>query len=233
MTIDPKILIRIQKLLSLGSNNDQTHEAEAAMKKAAELAEEHGLALSDVNQETGEVKNINRDSVSLTHQRHNCWSLPLAEIVGNCFDCRTIIVKNPFTDNKMVFIGTSTDLEMAVWYYKLIRLKTIRGASSEYTLVADQKMYGRGVIKTMRTRLEEMFKKVQEEIRTETTTALILVKNDAVDKEVKKQFPHLRSNTASYKMSGNMSAYKKGIKDGETMGLNRGNIEGNKTRQIA
>ena len=94
--IDPKILARIQKLLSLGANNDQEHEANAAMKKAAQLAEEHGLALSDVDTETGEVSNIKQNSVNLVHSRHSCWAMSLAVVVAECFDCKPIISKSRF-----------------------------------------------------------------------------------------------------------------------------------------
>jgi hypothetical protein len=217
--IDPKIMKRIQKLMSLGANNDQVHEANNAMKKAAQLAEEHGLALSDVNQETGEVSSVKKGSVDKVHSRHSCWVNSLAVVVGECFDCKPIM-----SGRSMIFVGTPTDLEMTIWYYKLIRLKTIRGASTKYDLVADQKMYGRGVLATMQTRLTEMFVKEQEKIRTPTTTALVLVKNEAVQEEVERLYPKLRKSKASYKMNGSAGAYRQGMNDGATMTLHRGTI---------
>ena len=224
MAIDPKIMKRIQKLLSLGANNDQEHEANAAMKKAAQLAEEHGLALSDVNAETGEVSNIKKDSVSMVHSRHSCWVNSLAVVVGECFDCKPVMNTSRFGTGTMTFIGTPTDLEMTIWYYKLIRLKTIRGASSKFQLVADQKMYGRGVLAIMSDRLKTMFKKEQEKIRTPETTALVLVKTEAVEKEVEKMYPKLKKSRAKYKVTGSIQAYQQGMDDGAKMGLHRGTI---------
>lgn len=224
--IDSKVMKKIQKLLSLGANNDQVHEANNAIKKAAQLAEEYGLALSDINQETGEVSNVKQNSVDLVHSRHNCWAHALAAVVGKCFDCQPIISKNYFDqkEGKMIFIGTPTDLEMTLWYYKLIRLKTIRGASTKYRLVADQKMYGRGVLAIMKTRLTEMFIKEQEKIRTSSTTALVIVKKEVVASEVTRLFPNLKTKKAAYKMNGNIEAYQQGMNDGASMTLHRGTI---------
>lgn len=222
--IDPKIMKRIQKLLSLGANNDQVHEANNAMKKAAQLAEEHGLALSDVDID-GNVTNIKEDAVDLVHNRYNAWAYPLASVVASCFDCEPIISKSRYGNlGRMKFIGTPTDLEMTIWYYKLIRLKTIRGASTKFDLVADQKMYGRGVLAIMQTRLTEMFKKEQEKIRTPETTALVLVKNEAVQEEMDRLYPKLKKHKTSYKMSGSVEAYREGMSDGQKMGLHRGTI---------
>jgi len=233
MTIDPKIISRIQKLLSLGSNNDQTHEAEAALKKAASLAEEYGLALSDINKETGEISGVEKATVNMVHQRHNCWAYPLASIIADCFDCQPIISRWGKNDGVMIFIGTPTDIEMTCWYYKLIRLKTIRGAASKFNLVKDQKMYGRGVVATMQTRLKKMFKTEQEKIRTPETTALVLVKKDAVNAEVKKRYPNLQTRRSSYKANGSVAAYMQGKEDGNSMGLHRGSIDRNNQRKIA
>lgn len=222
--IDPKIMKRIQKLLSLGANNDQAHEANNAMKKAAQLAEEHGLALSDVDID-GNVTNVKEDSVDLVHSRYNAWSYPLASVVAECFDCEPIVSRSQYGNTgTMRFIGTPTDLEMTIWYYKLIRLKTIRGASTKFDLVADQKMYGRGVLAIMHTRLEEMFKKEQEKIRTPETTALVLVKNEAVQEEMDRLYPKLKKHKTSYRMTGSVEAYREGLSDGQKMGLHRGTI---------
>jgi len=237
MAIDPKIVDRIRKLLSLGGNNDQANEAEAALKKAAILAEKHGLALSDINPETGEVSTVEKNSVPGLHQRHACWSKPLAAVIARCFDCQSIISKSRGWDRKwvetIVFLGTPTDLEMTIWYYKLIRLKTIRGADAKYTYVKDQKMYGMGILDTMRVRLKEMFVKEQAKVRSSETTALVLVKKDAVNAEVKRQFPHIRSVSTPAPVNGDLKAYAEGRKDGGNMTLHRGSIETGNKRKIA
>lgn len=225
MSIDPKILKRIQKLLCLGANNDQVHEANNAMKKAAQLAEEYGLALSDVNQETGEVGNITKGEVNLAASKHSCWANGLASVVSSCFNCKPVITRRRNGQNIMTFIGTPTDLEMTMWYYKMIRLKTVRGASAKYRLVEDQKMYGRGVLVSMSKRLKEMFTEEQEKIRTPETTALVLVKTDAVEKAMGEMYPRLKASKSTYKMGTNITAYKEGMDDGANMALHRGNIE--------
>ena len=232
MAIDPAIFKRIQKLMSLGANNDQEHEADAAMKKAAQLAEEHGLALSDIDMKTGKVLSIEQGFIHLVHARHNCWTHSLAVVIGECFDCKPIIQGNFNKNGRMIFIGTPTDIEIAMWYYKLIRLKTIRGASEKFELVKDQKMYGIGMLSSMRTRLKEMFKKEQEQIRTPTTTALVVVKIEEVKEEVARLFPKLGKAKSTFKMNGSHNAFQSGFQDGSNMTLHRGNIEGTKTASL-
>lgn len=231
--MDPKIVDKIRKLLSLGSNNDVSKEADAAIKKAAKLAEENGLALSDINQETGKVNTVKRAAVNLVNSRYDCWANPLAAVVASCFDCQPVVSRLGRNNGSMIFIGTPTDIELALWYYKLIRLKTIKGGSTKFKLIKDQKMYGRGVLLTMQTRLTEIFKKEQEKIRTSKTTALVLVKKDAVNEEVNRLYPNLKTERHSYKMNGSYTAFKQGQADGASMGLERGNIGNQSVQQIA
>ena len=58
-------------------------------------------------------------------------------------------------------------------------------------------------------------------------------KKDAVDAEVKKQFPKLSNHKTKYKVNGSTEAYIQGMKDGANMTLHRGSVEGNSNKQIA
>ena len=94
-------------------------------------------------------------------------------------------------------------------------------------------MYGMGILDTMRVRLKEMFVKEQAKVRSSETTALVLVKKDAVNAEVKRQFPHIRSVSTPAPVNGDLKAYAEGRKDGGNMTLHRGSIETGNKRKIA
>lgn len=217
-TIDPKIIDKIQKLLALGSNNDQSAEADAALRKAAQIAEENGLSLSDVSPK-GEVSNIGRQGATLSDISKTPWVSKLATCVGYTFGTQPVI---DYNNSKIMFVGTKSDLEMTLWYFNLIRIKTLM-SSKQFKKEKERMSYGEGVVLAINSRLSEMFTKVREEIRTETTKALVLVKQEEVDKAVSEYYPYLRKKFIRNRKIDS-SAFRKGIDDGKKMGLIRDQI---------
>lgn len=218
MTIDPKIIEKIQKLLALGSNNDQTAEADAALKKAAQIAEENGLSLSDVSPK-GEVSNIGTQGATIGNLKEHPWMSILAGCVGRSFDTVPIIDHHK---NKIMFIGTKSDLEMSLWYFNLIRIRTLM-SSKQFSKQKERMSYGTGVVSMINHRLTEMFIKTKEEIRTDMTKALVVVKKEEVGKAVKEMYPALQhKKIRSRTVDGN--AYNKGLEDGSKMSLHRGEL---------
>ncbi len=221
MSIDPKILERIKKLMNLGANNPEEKEAASALKKAAQLAEEFGLSISDIDSSTGKVSNVERAIVAMMSKSHNSWSLPLASFVAKCFDSQVIMSSYNQT---LHFIGTPTDVEMTLWFYKMIRIKTVMQAKKQYKKISDQKEYGLGVFVAVAKRMEEMYLKPREEARSQNTRDLVVVKKDEVDKKVKELFPRLQTKKVSQPSIRNGAAYANGQKDGEKMSLHTGEI---------
>jgi hypothetical protein len=219
MSIDPKILERIKKLMRLGANNPEEKEAASAMRKAAELAEEFGLSISDIDTTTGKVSSVERAIVKTMSKSHNCWSLPLAFVVSQCFECRVIQVSDT-----LHFIGTPTDVEMTLWFYKMIRIKTVMQAKKQYRLISDQKQYGMGVLTEISKRLRSMYIEPREAARSQNTRDLVVVKTEEVDKKVHEFFPRLRSKKVSTPVITNSQAFHKGREAGRTMGLHTGEI---------
>lgn len=213
MTIDPKIIDKIQKLLALGSNNDQSAEADAALRKAAQIAEENGLSLSDVSPK-GEVSNIGRQGATLTDISKTPWVSKLACCVGDVFDTQPIIDNS---NQKIMFVGTKSDLEMTLWYFNLIRIKTLMSAK-QFKKERERMSYGEGVVIAIQRRLSEMFTKVREEIRTADTKALVLVKQEEVGKAVETFYPNLQKKKLRNRKVDS-SAFHKGFEDGQKIGL--------------
>ncbi len=221
MPIDERIVEKIRKLLSLGANNPESNEAEAALRKAAKMAEEYGLSLADVDKESGETKIEKITLATVQMKRYGVWMNPLAAFISNLFDCKCVITNK---GENYTFVGTPTDIQLTSWYFKLIRLKTIRQGKAKFNLVKDQKIYGVGVYNTISKRLEEMFKRTREEVRTSDTKALVIVKNDAIAKRFKELFPRTTAQKNNAKLNGSWEAYEAGRKDGERMGIHAGEV---------
>jgi hypothetical protein len=219
MSIDPKILERIKKLMNLGANNPEEKEAASALKKAAQLAEEYGLSISDIDPSTGKVSQVEYSIVKTMSTSHSCWSLPLASMVSKCFDCQVIKVQDT-----LHFLGTPTDIKMCLWFYKMIRIKTIMQAKKKYRLVGDQKQYGMGVYMAISKRMREMYIIPREAERSQNTRDLVVVKNAEVDKKVNELFPRLRKQKCNSPVITNLAAFEKGVEAGRTMGLHTGEI---------
>jgi len=219
MSVDEKILERVKKLLALagenGLRNDNENEAKAAYRKAVMLMEEHGLAISDINK-NGSVSNIDRTFIRQGLEKYRIWANPLSAVLAKCFDCRVVLV-----GDSQAFIGTKSDIELMTWYYNFLKIKIARMASDKFTKQADQKAYGVGCMLALKTRLEQMFIKVQEEVRTDTTKALVVVKKAEVDKATSNFYPKLRQQRARSFSEKSNHAFYRGLEDGKKIGIGR------------
>ena len=218
--IDERIVDKIRKLLALGSNNPESNEAGAALKKAAELAEMYGLSLADVDKTSGETKIERMTLATVNMRRYGMWMSPLAGKIAKIFDCHVVISAD---GGDYTFVGTPTDMQLAIWYFKLIRLKIIRQGKSKFKTIKEQKTYGWGAVLTVTERLEEMFVKTQENIRTADTKALVVVKNDTVVKKFHEMYPNLRTQKSKITL-GSREAFEAGQQDGRRMGIHSGEV---------
>lgn len=221
--MDENIKNRIKKLLALGSENENENEARAAMKKAATLAAEHGMSISDIDIETGEVSNVNDTTLQCSHKRNKGWESILASSIAMCFDLEVVLQSNRYTVPKWVFFGTPSDMEMGLWYFKYIRMYSLRSAKTKFSKIRDQVAYCTGIITTVNVRIRSMFYEEKVKMESEQTKALVVVKKDEVTKKVKERFPRLRRKFTNISVNQkNKRAYSTGQRDGQTMPLNKG-----------
>ena len=219
MSVDQKILDKIQKLLALagenGFSNDNENEARVAFRKAAELMEEHGLGMADINT-NGERSSVLDFTINSGQEKYKVWSTRLLNSLSMCFDCKCILLGK---STEMCVVGMKDDIDMIVWYFNYLKIRIARAASTKYNLIGDQKSYGLGCVTSLHARLQEMFVKVREEVRTETTTALVVVKNKEVENKYKSLFPDARLNKKEVHFK--RDSYVNGWEDGRKMGIGR------------
>jgi hypothetical protein len=217
--VDDKVLDKIRKLLALagenGFTNDNEHEAKVAFRKAAELMEEHGLGMADIGSK-GEKSNILDFKIRAGIEKYKVWSTRLMSSLAMCFDSKCITLGG---SNDMIVVGMKEDVEMIVWYFNYLKIRIARAASTKYSTIGDQKSYGLGCVTSLHKRLQEMFVKIREEVRTETTTALVVVKKKEIDNKFKELFPSARMVKSNPKVRN--GSFNHGFEDGKTMGIGR------------
>lgn len=206
---------KLQKLLALSASPNKA-EADSAMKKCQILMEEWGIRTIDVDEETNEA-NIKTAKVDGYTKKHRAWESKLAAIIADAFDAEAIIQRRQSGWNIM-FIAGASERDIIVDLYKRLR-RIISQMAKEYCRtnighnVSLQKSYAFGMINTIHTRLCTIYKDTPE------TTALVLVKKDAIVNEVQRMFPDLGKSKPT--PPKNREAYMQGKEDGKKVRLQR------------
>jgi len=217
---------KILKLLELGKedNGAYTAEQEVANTMAAKLMAKFSIDFSDLK--TGGTKksfNYENRVIDPLDVVYCGWEASLAHVIAECFDCKTVSCKHPtWTIN---FLGTKTDLEISIFFYRHLRRTICRKSELEFRKRADQDTYAYGMVKTISSRLKDLYTKRQEVMQSDCRD-LVIVKTDGLQEFTKSLFPTLRK-ASSTKLKGSSEAWNKGINDGHRVGLNRPIAGGN------
>jgi len=221
--ISNEILEKIKKLLALGGNNPNENEARAALLKAAKLAEEHNLAISDIDLTTKKV-NVIQDRI-IVRKHNRTWTGSLIYIICKCFDCEAVYDEVYLEDGERALacfiVGMKTDVELCTWYVKIIQMRIGRNSEKKFKLQKDQVTFSYGAAVEVKVRLEEMFIKPREQERTQSTRDLVVVKSHEVQAEFKRLYPHTKSAKVQRPNLTNREAYDSGREYGKSMPLRR------------
>ena len=219
--VSDKILQRIKKLMALGLGDPDSPEAKSAMDKVAELMQEHGVAEIDL-EDNGHIKtsSLIEEIVECYSKSTDKWERVLGTQIAKAFDCKMLTLNSgKYFPNSRTFLGAKSDVKLSIYFYKFIRMQIMRGAESQFDLIRDQKSYGFGCVSKVVERLKDMYAK-REEVMTEESQALIVVKKDDVVNFYKEKYPHTTKG-GSYKITGSADAYSKGQADGNKIQMSR------------
>ena len=117
--IRAELLKKIRKCLALGRSANE-HEAAAAMAKARELMDAHGVGEDDLLEIEQATARRPRSA------RPARWELILAQSVAHATGCETILV-----DDDRAFIGPGPASEIAAYAWQVL-LRQIRRARTDY-----------------------------------------------------------------------------------------------------
>lgn len=229
MTMDSEkkrdMIDKIQKLLALGTSPNP-HEAELAQAKAAKLMAEYAIDFKELRSEKKPVELYIRINVegSTESERILQWESFLAGAVAKCFDACIVNTRNYDLSAgevrwNIAFLGTKSDLELAIFFFKYLRRTVGRAAENACRLVEDQKTFALSMCIVLQERLLELYQRVQE-ILPSDCRALVVVKNQEVDEFKHKEFPRLTKG-GRIKMNGSRAAFEAGNEAGKKVNLSR------------
>ena len=228
--IDQKIINKLQKLLAL-SASDNENEAALAMKKAEELMREHNLSVADVALD-GSGAHVGSAEVCGLTKTSQTWETSLGGFIAQTFNGRAIRTRNS-NGWSFTFVAGQTDLIIIADLFERLR-STIKRMSQAYVNRAKgftrthgkslHNSYRLGMIKTISQRLERL---KQNTAPTDsrnafgmTGTALMVIKDKAVDQRVNRLFPRIRTTMSrASRVDGN--AYQQGMTDGNNISLHQ------------
>lgn len=218
--MNDKILSKIQKLLCLAADNPDSYESKLAAERAAELMAKHEIGLEDIKEDgTMTDGGIEEMNVAANAKHHQAWEVHLASVLCDCFDCNRLLTNYSRNQSVRTFVGAKSDVKLLVWFYKYLRLRIAKQAEHEFHIQADQKMFGIGAVRGLEPRLEEMYKK-KEEIILSDSRALMVNKQLAVNKFFDNKYGKMK--TKSYAVGkGSRGALSAGQVAGASMSINQ------------
>lgn len=222
---------KIAKLMALSESSNPS-EAAAALAKARELMLEYQIKGSVAP--SIEKSRITETTIPNIQTPRQIWETELGAVVAEAFNCRCL-----FNKFKLFFFGTKEDLEIATYTFEQLRLRirdmayyatgrhteefkreqgidSMRGISGRNHPKVWRMAYVAGVVDGLRVKLNEMKKTDSAEV-----TALVVVRNSAINVFVNKTYPRTR-NVELTMTSSHRGAYNQGYDDGRNMDVRPG-----------
>lgn len=222
-----KIIEKVLKLLEL-AKDERGHdgERESASRMAAKLMEQYSLDFVDIN--TGKPKNGVFQKYEMEQDEYLQWADVLANGICNAFDVKLLCSKrNGWT---MIFCGTRSDIDIAVFFYKYLRRSVGVMTSRSFSKAADRQTFAISMVVTINRRMRELYEK-RNEMYSSDSKALMVVKQTGLTEFVKEQFPNA-GNAGRVKTNGSREAYNAGVEAGKKVNISRP-ISGNNSYQGA
>lgn len=203
-------------------------EAETSMRMAKRLMADYNLSqaeveLGDMDKDNNAVSPDIVEEGGLDHYKNlENYEIMLTHVCEYLFNVKPII-KNGWnkhtgkTGRYLVFIGFATDVALAKEVYSILRadVNALHAALGVGCSAADKYQYRMGVATTLAHRAKEMAAGLSPE-QEEKCRALVVVKDQQIDKWMQKEYPNLRSTRARTRYS---DAYMQGRKDGQKVSM--------------
>jgi len=186
-----RILDKIKKCLALSASSNE-HEAEAALRQARKLMEEHGV--TDLDIQAAEAEECRARAGAARYPSN--WETMLACKVGDAFGCRTIFSGGWM--GEWTYIGCGAAPEVAQ-YALTVLLRQAQRARSEYI-----KSRLKRCKTTTKTRRADLFSEgwVRAVVATIAAFAGTEQQGAAIDAYVAKNYPSLRDLNARDRNDG-------------------------------
>lgn len=174
--MNEKLIDKLRKLLRLGTSSNQ-HEAELAMQKALEIAQAHGIELSNISVEVNQ-SDIGEDSIQFG-QRMPIVSEYVFSILQLFFNVKVIQTGNRLYGRQVILVGSQDHIYTAKYIYDFLADAMDRSWKSYYSVrygigLAERKNYFLGFYNGLKHKLDEQKRQTEEQ---NTNLALMVVNN--------------------------------------------------------
>ena len=127
----------------------------------------------------------------------------------------------------MQFMGFPEDVATSVYFFRVLQMQIVEACDvSGYRTVKMKNSFAEGMVHRIRERMSATYKKVEENLPVKTT-ALVVVKKDAVEAYVKKTHPHVKNHVRTHQTDSR--AFAAGYKAADNVDIahgGRGKVEG-------
>jgi hypothetical protein len=212
------IIDRILKLMELAKdeNGGFTAEKESAQKMAAKLMEQYSLDVADLR--NGKMKDgyFHKFDMDMGKEKVD-WERRLASAIGKAFDVTVVNRDHPTWT--LMYCGGKTDIDISIFFFKFLRRTISVQSERSFKKATDRRTFAFGMVEEIGRRMLELYEKRQE-FATSDSRAVMVVKQDGLDKFVKEQFPNMTyAKTAP--LRGSHEAYAAGKVSGSKVNISR------------
>ena len=200
-----KIVDKIKKLLSLGGNNPNENEAQAAILKAHELMAEHGIHSASTEDE------VTYSRESCKHKGNRKYRRNLASIIASNFRCRSYI-----NNGTVTFFGHSTDVRIAKEAFEYAYSYSYKASNRLYSEARKKGRAGNGIVNSYAI---GFIRGLKEKLDAQSTALMVITPPD-VNKEFEDYGRQNGMRTSTCRLTAskvNTDAYNSGFSDGSTV----------------
>lgn len=224
--VDPTILEKLQKILSLAARGGTEAEAQAAMAAAQRLAIQHNIDLAQVGEREVGPKKMETDRADglKMYNKYKPYSRPIARVLQNCFDVSFIWVGG----DRPCVVGEKTDVAMAcycwTWLNEMLpRLFRSYCEARGWPLLTGipRVSYYEGVCQGISENNQRQRAEVAKTADAQSFALVLVKKEELVQARVELEFPTLRK-ARSVRRSIDGSAWDAGHAEGRKIKLNAG-----------
>lgn len=213
------IIKKIQKLYRLAESAGSDSEAENAMQRAREMLSKYNLSLQDVESFTEEECSESVFTIKKAHLPS--YSKVLANAMKKLFSCNVVASRkyeNGAPRTRLTFVGVGPDAVLACQAYDFLYTHAKRKARSYRYTPAQTSEYLFWFTVSIGSRVDEIVRRLRESLPHET--ALVPVKNAAVDAYVDRHYPDLVPGRPASKARFTVCGAQ-GMRDGKEVNLDR------------
>jgi CRISPR/Cas system-associated endoribonuclease Cas2 len=199
----------IAKLITLANNDGATeNEARVAMDRAKKLMAKYSLeeaqVLREKIKEGVDIKAVQESADCYYDGKFWNWEPRLGWQIALIFECKAVRSAQRYdwereeTNRQMHFVGLPNDLSLVLYFFDYCQDEVGRHMELAYPDGGQRKQnsFALGMVERILERLQEFYKKYQEQMASDCTD-IVIFKKDTVQKAYNEAFPNAKASRSS------------------------------------